>query len=192
MAGVALDLEAVARQTDVSAVVTTDELRRIRRDLEAHMAEARQSIYDLRCATGDTRTLVEVIQESADQLFARQKALFELTVAGEPREVPRQVKDQLHRIVQEAVRNALRHGKAQHVRADLEYGRHSIRFRVTDDGCGFDPDVPTSGLCLGLMGMRERSTRMGADFALRSHPGGGTTIEVTIPTSERHGGNHGG
>jgi ligand-binding sensor domain-containing protein/signal transduction histidine kinase len=187
MAGVALDLEAVARQTDVSAVVATDELRRIRRDLEDHMTEARQSIYELRSATGDTRTLVEILRESADQLFARQKAAFELTVTGEARDVSRQVKDQLHRIVQEAVRNALRHGKAQHVRADLEFERHSIRFRVTDDGCGFDPDVPTSGLCLGLMGMRERSTRMGAEFVLRSQPGRGTTIEVVIPTSERHG-----
>jgi signal transduction histidine kinase len=191
MAGVALDLEAVARQTDVSAVVATEELRRVRRDLEAHMAEARQSIYDLRCATGDSRTLGDVLRESADQLFAREKACFALTVAGEPREVSRQVKEQLHRIAQEAIRNALQHGMAQHVRADLEYQRHSIHFRVTDDGCGFDPGMPTSGLCLGLLGMRERSTRMGGDFVLRSRPGDGTTIEVVIPTGAQHGGTHG-
>src|SRR5262249_21515193 len=67
MAGVALDLEAIARKGD-SSPVANEELRRVRRELEAHMAEARQSIYDLRSQIPETLMLPEALRASAEQV----------------------------------------------------------------------------------------------------------------------------
>ena len=63
MAGVALDLEAIAKKADV-ADVTNEDLRRVRRELEEHMVEARQSIQDLRSPDSETLRLPDALRVS--------------------------------------------------------------------------------------------------------------------------------
>jgi signal transduction histidine kinase len=91
----------------------------------------------------------------------------------------------LFRIAQEAVSNAIRHGRATHVRIDLAYQPECVVLKVTDDGCGFvaeerDP-APAIGEHLGLLTMRERAARVRGRLAILSSPGNGTTIETTVP-----------
>jgi signal transduction histidine kinase len=180
MAATALDLEALARQAHVSPMATTHELRRVRKEVESHIVEARQSIYDLRCTRIETRTLAEVIQESAAELLANETTCFDVTVEGEPRPCRHEAKEQLLRIAKEAIRNAINHGKARNINIRLTYDRDAVRLRVLDDGCGFNADVPGGGPRWGLMGMRERSKRIGGCFILRSAPGSGTEVDVVI------------
>ena len=70
MAGVALDLEAIARKGD-SSPVASEELRRVRRELEEHIAEARQSISDLRAPTSDALMLPDALRALAEQVVPR-------------------------------------------------------------------------------------------------------------------------
>jgi signal transduction histidine kinase len=58
-----------------------------------------------------------------------------------------------------------------------------VQLEVVDDGQGFDPQQPTVDRGFGLIGMQERSQRLGGRFSLVSQPGSGTTILVTVPTS---------
>jgi two-component system nitrate/nitrite sensor histidine kinase NarX len=55
------------------------------------------------------------------------------------------------------------------------------RFRVIDDGRGFDPASVTSDMHVGLRIMRERAHRIGGTLAVRSRPGEGTEVTLELP-----------
>jgi signal transduction histidine kinase len=88
----------------------------------------------------------------------------------------------LFRIVQEALQNALKHGKARNVSVDLTGVSDGIALTIVDDGVGFDVGAGWhSGL--GLISVNERVEAIGGTFELRSSPGAGTRLEVRVPVS---------
>ena len=100
--------------------------------------------------------------------------------------VPSEQEYELFRIAQEALHNVAKHASAETVELSLSSGPHGTVLRVRDDGTGFDGGVPDarSGRTwpgLGLRSMRERAESLGAHFTVQSSPGGGTTIEVSVP-----------
>lgn len=85
-------------------------------------------------------------------------------------------------ICRELVSNAVQHGKAKTIRIAGEQKEGMIRFSVRDDGCGFDPTYrlgPEQGH-FGLSGIIERVKRLGGQFEIRSSPGTGTRIVITV------------
>ena len=93
----------------------------------------------------------------------------------------------LLRIVREAVNNAVRHGAADQIDIRLGSERGRLSIEVVDDGSGFDV-ADRSELIghFGIRGMRERARRIGADIAIWSSPGTGTTVCVGVPIPD-HG-----
>jgi signal transduction histidine kinase len=86
----------------------------------------------------------------------------------------------IQRILLEAVSNAIQHSGAQHIDiAARASGGDTICITVQDDGTGFDPRQPGSGL--GLANMRRRAETIGADLDIASRPGGGTTLTLNVP-----------
>ena len=86
----------------------------------------------------------------------------------------------LYRIVQEALHNVSKHACATEVEVRLETSATQITLRITDNGKGFSP-VGKGGLGIGLVSMEERARLAGGEFRVRSAPGRGTTILVSIP-----------
>jgi signal transduction histidine kinase len=89
------------------------------------------------------------------------------------------VREDLARIVREAVSNAARHGEAANVTVALS-NTDGIRVSVVDDGKGFDPSTPRRR-GFGLTSMRERAEMRGAHVIVESEPGKGTKVEVVLP-----------
>jgi signal transduction histidine kinase len=87
----------------------------------------------------------------------------------------------LFRVAQEALANAVKHGKAKQIAVQLAQNASSIRLVVSDDGIGFDAISPSNGL--GLESMQERVRIVGGTFTLASSPGQGTTVEVVAETA---------
>jgi signal transduction histidine kinase len=85
---------------------------------------------------------------------------------------------ELFRIVQEGLANVRRHARAQRaeVRIEQRDGRRVVT--IVDDGEGFDGDDAVGGQ--GLRNIRARIASIGAALALRSSPGAGTALEVTL------------
>ena len=86
----------------------------------------------------------------------------------------------LYRIVQEALHNARKHSEAPSVTVSLTGGSDAIALTIVDDGVGFDVDAAWRR-GLGLISLRERVAAIGGTFELRSRPGFGTRLEVTVP-----------
>jgi two-component system sensor kinase FixL len=86
----------------------------------------------------------------------------------------------LYRIAQEAIRNAVKHGEARHIRVELAVDTSSLSLRVQDDGVGFQPgQEEQSGMGLRVMTYRARS--IGASLEVRAEPGRGTEVRCLLP-----------
>ena len=127
--------------------------------------------------------LSTALKQSGESATATHGIRFEFALQGLPRRLDETLEEQLLRIGQEAVSNAVRHGSARTIHLELCFDHAAVRLRVTDDGCGFDPDQPrdSANMHWGIAGMRERAERVGAQFRLMSQPGAGTTVEAFVP-----------
>jgi len=97
----------------------------------------------------------------------------------------------LYRIAQEAVTNAIKHGRAKHVVISLVADPEAVYLKITDDGTGL-PAQPGPGGGLGLRIMAHRAVMIGADFKIESAPGGGVRVACQLPIAgalipEAHG-----
>ena len=96
------------------------------------------------------------------------------------------MRDEIHRVACEAVRNAFKHAEAQRIDVELRYEKRQFRLRVRDDGKGIDQAVLNGSgreRHFGLPGMQERARVAGGKLAVFSRPGAGTEVELTIPAS---------
>ncbi len=85
----------------------------------------------------------------------------------------------LYRIATEALHNALRHAGAAEVRMSVCAVGCRVTLEVSDDGSGFAPGLPTSGV--GLASMRDRAAAAGGTLDIRSAPDQGTTVRLVLP-----------
>ena len=85
------------------------------------------------------------------------------------------------RILQGALRNALKHSGVKSFEARLCGTTEGIHLTVHDDGAGFDVEQALGGSGIGLISMRERARLVNGTISIESKPKCGTTIEVDVP-----------
>jgi two-component system, NarL family, sensor histidine kinase LiaS len=90
----------------------------------------------------------------------------------------------LFRIAQEALNNASKHARARTITVGLAHGKGQLRLVVRDDGEGFDPRAEIRPTAVGLAGMQERVRAVGGFLKIKSEPGQGTEVLITVPVTE--------
>jgi PAS domain S-box-containing protein len=143
------------------------------------LKELRLLIYQLRHPELEAAGLVKALEERLAAVEQRANITTTLEVEGEPPGLAPEEEEQLYAMLQEALNNALRHGRASSVAVRISAEAGEVVFNVRDDGVGFDPDTRTGGL--GLRSMQERAAKIGARLALRARPGQGTLVEIRVP-----------
>jgi ligand-binding sensor domain-containing protein/signal transduction histidine kinase len=185
LAAIGVELETIATQLEPSQDPARDGLRRLRRQVGHCLREARESILELRNNSMKPRALVDVLRELAENTTKTKGIHTEFSVTGRARACQGDADVQLLRIAQEAVANAVKHGRATLIHISLHFEKDGVRLTIADNGCGFVPEerdpAPASGEHLGLLTMRERAARLRGRLALISNPGAGTTIEAAVP-----------
>ena len=161
------------------------QVAKLRTEMEGFIREARESIWNLRSTALVEHDLPAALGETGRRLTAGSNMQFDLVVSGTPRRVSSRVEQQLLRIGQEAVTNAVRHAQASVVRMEVCYTDDSVFLRVSDDGRGFDPSSVVSSETnhWGLKSMEERMLEIGGRLSLVSRVGEGTTLEAKAPLS---------
>ena len=180
LVAVALEFDDIAEQLEPARVALKAQVISIRTRVEQYILEARQSIANLRSPMLVQSDLGTALQRSGESATATHPIHFEFTLRGMPRRLDAILEEQLLRIGQEAMSNAVRHGAASTIHMELCFDQAAVRLRVSDNGCGFDPNQPTREADghWGIAGMRERAARVGAQLRLESQPGAGTTVEA--------------
>ncbi|MGB7267785.1 MAG: two-component regulator propeller domain-containing protein [Terracidiphilus sp.] len=151
--------------------------------LRSTIDEARDAIWNLRQSDGDTTQLGENLESMAAQVGEEFHLPVTCSVSGTPFPVSHPIAHDLLMVAREAAYNSMLHGKPAHVEVALTYASRELHLRLSDDGCGFDPQHLDSenGHHFGLRGMRERIERCGGKFRLTSALGKGVRIDVRIP-----------
>jgi signal transduction histidine kinase len=186
LAGIALQVQAIARQCAPGAAEQQARLVALRRQVEEYMREARQAVQNLRSPMLEGCGLPGALEEICRRTVVA-PARYEIS-ADAPAGVTAATEGELLRIAQEAISNAARHADPRNIRVDLHQERGSIRLRVTDDGCGFHVDamLMTGTAHYGLTGMQERAARIGGRLTVTSSEAG-TVVEATAPCGRQRG-----
>ena len=100
-----------------------------------------------------------------------------------PSSLPSDISLCLFRVLQEALRNSLKHSGATQFKAELWGTPDEIHLAVSDSGSGFDTEAARESRGLGLISMQERLKLMKGTCVIESQPMRGTTIHVCVPLS---------
>jgi signal transduction histidine kinase len=149
---------------------------------EAALAEMQALIFELRPESLEQEGLVSALSKQAAALQARNAIAVATAFCEEP-DLPLPVKEDLHRIAQEAMHNTVKHAHANHVDLRLDQTPDEVLLEIRDNGVGFDTSGSFPGH-LGLHSMRERVANLGGTFQIESEPGAGTRICVRVPGSK--------
>ena len=118
---------------------------------------------------------LEILQLSK---LTRYDTKFELT--GEQIFLTPQKELVIFRVVQEALNNIIKHADCNKIGIHMDYGKTSLKLKITDNGKGYDMDNSKS-IGAGLINMKKRTGTIEADLKIESKLELGTTIIITIP-----------
>lgn len=143
--------------------------------------EGRAAVHSLRSSTVEANHLAEAFELATLENRGDDEPKSRIIVVGVVRELHPILRDDIHRIGVEAIRNARAHSGASEINILLDY-THNLTLRIRDDGRGIDENVLRSGKPghFGLLGMRERAKRIGARLTITS-ASSGTELLLIVP-----------
>jgi signal transduction histidine kinase len=179
-AGAALQLGAIAKRWRRDPDLAQQKLDGVLAQIDECLAEARREIGELRGSPLSTPPFADRLRAVASGACAGSGADSQVEVPGDAPGLPAEVEKSLLRIASESVRNAARHARATVIQVRVEFSDGQVRLVTQDNGRGMtEPDI--AGAHFGVAGMKERAELLGGRFSLRSQPGRGTEVEVTLP-----------
>jgi signal transduction histidine kinase len=183
--GIVLTAQSAATLLDRSADGARTEVERLQALAQEAIAELRSLVFQLRPAAIETEGLAAALAKHVDVLERVHRLPIAFEQTGDPRLRPG-VDEELFKVAQEALHNALRHAQARQVRVRLDERPDAVALSVADDGRGFDPDAPAlRSRSLGLTSMEERAHGLGGTLRIVSAPGAGTTIDLELQLDPR-------
>ena len=142
--------------------------------------EVRAVTNELRPTVLDDFGFVEALRERVAALEAEGGVTVSLELDAPTAVGHTEVGVMLFRVLEEALANVRRHAGATRVAVRFVATNGSLELSVRDDGCGFDPARLSRGH-LGLLFMRERVEACGGQLDVRTRPGAGAEVHVTVP-----------
>jgi PAS domain S-box-containing protein len=189
LAAIGFKLEQARLRLGASGSPEVDELLwQVTKDLSAEVTSLRRTIGRLRPLVLVEDGLEAALREEAKSALNR-AALASCEVTSElDHRLDPVVETALFRVAQQALANVVDHASATHALVALECSAKGVTLRVSDDGCGFDPDhvqVLADIAHFGLIAMRERVEALNGRFRAITAPGEGTVVEAKLPLTER-------
>jgi signal transduction histidine kinase len=180
LAGIAYLSNALTRSLETESSPSTAEARRINQLLDEAISQAHGLAHGLHPVKLEANGLMSALSE----LATRVTDIYRVTCRFVCRS-PVLIQDNstamhLYRIAQEAVHNALKHGKPSRVTIQLANCAHRVVLTVKDNGSGAPPNFK-SGWGMGLKTMSYRARTMGGVLDLKPVPKGGTALTCTVP-----------
>ncbi len=161
-------------------------LAQVRESARDAMTEMEAMLDSLRASPLENVGLVEALKKQCEALGLRTGA----RVTFEAGELPPAAnwapgaQQAVFRVAQEALANVGRHARPKAVRVALRTERDQLILAITDDGVGFDSQNVVGGM--GLANMRARAAAFSGALSVRSTPGGGTVVRLSLPGTRTH------
>jgi signal transduction histidine kinase len=159
-------------------------VKTIKEQMDTMIKTVRRIATELRPGMLDDLGLAASIEWQARDFEKRTGIVCEVIVTGEDQPPARAQALALFRIFQEALTNVERHARANHIEVTMSATPDLLTLQIHDDGRGIQDQEIASPLSLGLLGMRERTKRLGGNFDIQGVPDDGTIVTVSIPVKQ--------
>lgn len=175
---IGLSLQSLSERVadESSARVLADSVDRLDYTVEA----LRDFIYDLKSHSALTPNLEQQLEATVDRFQSAYPNTVTLTCDGVA-DIDQSTTEQVVMLASEALSNALRHSGSGEVTVGVNRSDNTVNLVVKDTGTGFDADATTSGM--GLINMRDRVGRLSGEVEVKTAPGKGTTVVISLPTN---------
>lgn len=162
-----------------------EHIRLARDTAAANLADTRRFIRELTPPNLDKVGLGGTLRRLATTQWAPQGLAVTVRIS-DSLTLPMHLQTALLRIAQGAIANVLQHAQANTATISLSTDGRALRFTITDDGRGFNPDQLASNSSMsttdsfGLQATRERVDQLGGTLTIDSAPGRGTAVTVDL------------
>jgi PAS domain S-box-containing protein len=154
-------------------------------DLRKQIVEVSRGVnslsHELHSASLRHLGMARAMRDLCREISEKQKVEITFSSENVPDAIPQESALCLFRILQEALRNAVKHSQTRDFTVDVRGTPNAILLQVRDSGVGFEPEQATNGHGLGLVSMQERLKLVNGELTVDSRPGCGATIRARVP-----------
>lgn len=177
--GISFNVSALERKLHSRKSRFVPAVKKIVADLSDAVAHTRQVARGLSPVVNDGLGLMHALRTLAETTMDLRRIACRFDCAGNVEIADPVIANQLYRIAQEAVTNAVRHARASEIILRLERRGDALRLGVEDDGQGIQKPEASSGI--GLRAMHYRARLIGGEVRAEPRAGGGTVITCDVP-----------
>ncbi len=182
--GISMQLAVAEEEMTKNEGGSLSNVRRANEMAKFGLAEARRSVHSLRSSAVRDSGLVTALQRLVERsnVAGRLRCDFRSDpIADES--LPARIQQELLRIAQEAISNAIRHAKPTVVTVTLRWDTPNLILQIKDNGSGISNARLEKSDGVGMGSMRDRAAQIGAKLEIQTTVGHGTSIVVTVPIS---------
>ena len=176
-----ISLVAERLENDIQTVEMKEDLSDLSLLAREASASLRDVVWVIDQSTIRLPDLIQKLVERADRVLYGMELSVETPPDCPDRVVPLPFKRHLIMFFKEVIHNCARHSNATQVGISISVNDERLELSVQDNGCGFDPTEKRDGW--GVDSMQKRTHELGGEMALKSQPGEGTTVVLTVPLS---------
>jgi len=177
-----LQLELVKFHAASNSQSMGQHLAKAQQMIRDSLKEARNSIWQMQPQVLETTDLPGALRNVLEHLTDGLAIATHFEVQGREHRLPPVVENNVLRLGQEAITNAVKHAGARHIHVRLQFDEHQFSLTVVDDGRGFDPaNPPRSEGGFGLVGMHGRAQELNGQLKIRTAPEQGTEVSFSVP-----------
>ena len=162
-----------------------DKLRQIARDIGVLSSDIHMISRRLHPITLEILGLVRSIETECQNFTRLNEIPVTMDLDGIVQSPSKEISLCTYRILQEGLRNIVRHAKATGVQVTLSKKNGILHLLIKDDGIGFDPASDGVNAGLGIASMTERARLLQGSLSIESRPGKGTAIQLAVPLELR-------
>jgi len=183
LALLSLGFDELQRSSSDQASDRRDHVDALRRQTREIAADIQALAHELHSSKVQLLGVVAAMSAFCSESAVRQNVEVDFSHQGVPANVPPDIALCLFRVLQEALRNGVRHSAARSFAVSILGTPDGLSLTVRDAGRGFDAESASNDGGLGLTSMRERLKLVAGELSIESRPGSGTTIVARVPLS---------
>jgi len=185
LAMLSLNIEKATRGLGWRQSAANDLMEQIWQQCSSLASDVQALSHELHPSILDNLGLVTAVKSYCREVSAQSAVAVEFSGGNIPDSLPREVSLSLFRVVQEALRNAVKYSGQKHFEVRLQAKDTEIELEVSDQGTGFDPASLKNGCGLGLVSMAERIRHVNGTFTIDSGRNVGTRIQARVPLATK-------
>lgn len=182
LALISVELDQISRRIPEAQSDVRMSIQNVRVRAHEVSSSIQKVAYQLHPSRLEHLGLSDAVRRLCEDMARHHELVIAFRDRGCPHRLSKEVTLCLYRIVQESLRNVIKHSGSQEAAVVLSATGGSVRLSVSDMGNGFDLHSAKAKSGLGLIGMTERLRSVGGEISILSNERG-TKIRVSIPTS---------